>query len=202
MGYGTYERHDGRMGGYNVQAVCDLPGCDKVIDRGMSYLCGSAPDWDGEWSCGGCFCSDHLHMSHTDDGGQLCPNCSEAQKAALDSQVTALWDGVVWCLKVAGITSRDSLPDPPRRSYSSEWRPNPFDLIASEPEYEPDDFADMLKDEAGELYDMTEDLQTFVPEEFHGTPEWNALGALRYEMRESAKEASWKAADARKAAAA
>lgn len=202
MGYGTYERHDGRMGGYNVQAVCDLPGCDTIIDRGMSYLCGSSPDWDGDWTCGGCFCSDHLVFSHTDDAGQMCPDCSAAQKLALDSQAGALFDAVKWCLTAAGITTREELPDPPRRSYSSEWRPNPFDLIAEEPEYEdPQDFVRVLQDEAGELYDMTSDLQTFVPVELHSSPAYDAIGQLRQEMIESANEAAWKLRAARAEAA-
>lgn len=50
MGYGVYYR-DGRWAGYQVLAVCDLPGCDVLIDRGLGYRCED---------CELFFCSDHL----------------------------------------------------------------------------------------------------------------------------------------------
>ncbi len=49
---------DGRPIGYAVSATCDWPGCDFVIDRGLSYLCGEMHQ-DGE-SCNGYFCADHM----------------------------------------------------------------------------------------------------------------------------------------------
>jgi hypothetical protein len=29
--------------GYGVPAPCDLPGCDKEIDRGLAFVCGTEP---------------------------------------------------------------------------------------------------------------------------------------------------------------
>jgi len=59
MGYAVYEHraYNDRFGGYGVPALCDLPGCDEKIDRGLSYSCGNGPDN----TCGKYFCSKHLH---------------------------------------------------------------------------------------------------------------------------------------------
>lgn len=62
MGYAHYTLADGREAGYGVEAECDKPGCSKVIDRGMDYLCGENPHvWgsgDG-WGCGNYHCGPH-----------------------------------------------------------------------------------------------------------------------------------------------
>ncbi len=64
MGWG-YGIVNGREVGYGVEAVCDLDGCDEVIDRGLGYLCGTMHgDDDG---CMNYFCGVHLY-----DHG--CPN--------------------------------------------------------------------------------------------------------------------------------
>jgi hypothetical protein len=44
--------------GYGVPAVCDHPDCNEKIDRGLSYVCGSAP-LGGGLGCGLYFCSKH-----------------------------------------------------------------------------------------------------------------------------------------------
>lgn len=62
MGYGQYTRDiDGveRNLGYYVVARCDHPVCDKVIDRGLGYLCGRDPG-ETEVGCGRYFCGAHL----------------------------------------------------------------------------------------------------------------------------------------------
>lgn len=62
MGYGYYTLPDGREAGYTVDAVCDLPGCEEEIHRGLDYLCGENPSGrkdGGEWGCGLYFCPPH-----------------------------------------------------------------------------------------------------------------------------------------------
>lgn len=62
MGYAHYVLPDGREAGYGVDATCDRAGCSVEIDRGLGYVCGSAPDgWrdDDEPGCGQYFCRDH-----------------------------------------------------------------------------------------------------------------------------------------------
>lgn len=60
MGYGSYVLPDGREAGYHVEAVCDEPGCEEVIDRGLGHLCGDSPLGLGlNTGCGGYFCGEH-----------------------------------------------------------------------------------------------------------------------------------------------
>lgn len=49
--------------GYSVPAFCDAPGCSEVIDRGLSYVCGSEP-FGGEQGCGLYFCEAHQYCAH------------------------------------------------------------------------------------------------------------------------------------------
>lgn len=53
--------------GYGVPASCDHPNCRRVIDRGLSYVCGGEP-YGGEKGCGLYFCGKH-------GGGYLCARC-------------------------------------------------------------------------------------------------------------------------------
>ena len=60
---------DGRDIGYGISAVCDHPGCEKEIDRGLSYVCGDEHHGyfnDDEpvcyQGCGKYFCGDHQKM--------------------------------------------------------------------------------------------------------------------------------------------
>lgn len=66
-----YDRHWRRDIGYGVPAWCDHPGCEKVIDRGLAYVCGGQP-YGGEFGCGLYFCADHLYCGATE---QLCQRC-------------------------------------------------------------------------------------------------------------------------------
>jgi hypothetical protein len=66
--------HGGRDIGYGVPAVCDKPGCDAEIDRGLSYVCGGQP-YGGEVGCGLFFCDAHLFLGRSEDAPQLCPRC-------------------------------------------------------------------------------------------------------------------------------
>lgn len=60
--------------GYGVPAICDKPGCDTKIHRGLAFICGSAP-YGGEAGCALYFCFEHL--VHTNKHGeQLCNRCA------------------------------------------------------------------------------------------------------------------------------
>lgn len=67
-----YDTRWNRDIGYGVPAWCDFPGCGKVIDRGLSFVCGGEP-YGGEQGCGLYFCSYHLMVA---SGTQLCLKCS------------------------------------------------------------------------------------------------------------------------------
>jgi hypothetical protein len=54
--------------GYGVPAVCDFPGCDEAINRGLGYVCGGEP-YGGDRGCGLFFCSKHC--------GVLCERCTK-----------------------------------------------------------------------------------------------------------------------------
>ena len=62
--------------GYGVAAVCDHPGCDKKIDRGLAYACGGNY-FEDVYGCNGYFCEEHLTFAVLDDGScvSLCPQC-------------------------------------------------------------------------------------------------------------------------------
>ena len=63
--------------GYGVPAICDHPKCDKKIDRGLSYVCGSDP-YGGEYGCGLYFCGEHLIFKKphgSDRTIEVCSRC-------------------------------------------------------------------------------------------------------------------------------
>lgn len=72
----------GRDIGYAHAATCDHPGCDKVIDRGLSYACGGMHGED-EVSCEKYFCEEHLAyaVDSDDDLHNVCAECAELLKA-------------------------------------------------------------------------------------------------------------------------
>lgn len=67
--------------GYGVPAFCDHPGCGKVIDRGLSYVCGGEP-FGGFRGCGLYFCEDHLtlHLKLP----ALCDRCAPRRRKPFD----------------------------------------------------------------------------------------------------------------------
>jgi hypothetical protein len=81
MGYGYYVI-DGKECGYFVDAVCEAPGCEAEIDRGVAYACGGEP---GEFDdyCAGYFCHEHLVYTESDFGAnsQRCRPCAELIEA-------------------------------------------------------------------------------------------------------------------------
>lgn len=51
----------GKEAGYLVDAICEHPGCNVPIDRGIDYLCGSEPGDQRGTSCEGYFCLKHTY---------------------------------------------------------------------------------------------------------------------------------------------
>lgn len=83
MGYEVYEVGK-RFGGYGVPAICEHPGCNKEIDRGMAYACGGEPF--SELGCDRYFCGKHLeyHEFNTGYGSReglsVCKRCAQRKK--------------------------------------------------------------------------------------------------------------------------
>lgn len=75
---------EGRDIGYGVPAVCDQPGCNERIDRGLGYVCGYGEIWGGDEGCGLFFCMEH-------GGGSLCERCEADQPPFEPSPDTAEW---------------------------------------------------------------------------------------------------------------
>ena len=76
MGWGNCgEDSMGRPIGYNFEAICDHPGCDKEINRGLSYACGGMHG-EGTYSCEKYFCEPHLNHVKT-PSGELISICDE-----------------------------------------------------------------------------------------------------------------------------
>jgi len=68
-----YDDNRERDIGYGVPAVCDHPGCNGKIDRGLSYVCGE-PYGGGE-GCGLYFCYNHLVTFDN-----LCDRCRDGEE--------------------------------------------------------------------------------------------------------------------------
>lgn len=79
----------GRPIGYAHSGTCDHPGCDKPIDRGLTFACGGMHGNEDEkgWTdtcCEGYFCSEHLGIVGINRLGQeeylirICPSCEKA----------------------------------------------------------------------------------------------------------------------------
>jgi len=64
--------------GYGVPAICDHPGCDEEIDRGLAHVCGGEP-YGGELGCGLYFCGKHLYVGQGDP--QMCERCCDEEPA-------------------------------------------------------------------------------------------------------------------------
>jgi hypothetical protein len=66
----------GRPIGYAHAATCDHPGCNKEIDRGLSYACGGMHG-NTEIGCEKYFCEDHLEFTVEHDGSfdRVCQGC-------------------------------------------------------------------------------------------------------------------------------
>ena len=85
--------------GYGVPSICDFPKCNEVIDRGLSYVCGSEP-YGGEFGCGLYFCEEHVTYRKPHDSDrlvQLCPRCYRYRPAYNAKPDTKEW--IEWKLK-------------------------------------------------------------------------------------------------------
>lgn len=97
------EDSKGRPIGYAHSAVCDHPGCNKEIDRGLSYACGGMHGDCGGQACEKYFCTDHLfYVDHESMGydelsvGQLCPSCYEEAKNEIAGYIMSGDAKIVW----------------------------------------------------------------------------------------------------------
>jgi len=96
-----YDTNWGRDIGYGVPSICDYPKCNKEIDRGLSYVCGSDP-YGGEYGCGLFFCEEHFQWRKprgSDRLIQLCPRCMRYKPPYNSKPDTKEW--IEWKLKDA-----------------------------------------------------------------------------------------------------
>ena len=91
MGYGRYTI-GGKERGYMVPDVCNHPGCEEKIDRGLDYLC---------YRCEGYFCDAHLTVAFCEHdepvefdcfagkNSQCCLKCTEPDDQGWDCNCPA-----------------------------------------------------------------------------------------------------------------
>lgn len=74
MGWAIGTGAGGRDIGYAVPSYCDYPSCRRLIDRGVSYACGS---FRSDLGCGLYFCEHHLYYAVDADGdsAEFCDRC-------------------------------------------------------------------------------------------------------------------------------
>jgi len=83
MGWGDCgDDSKGRPIGYCYEAECDHDGCNKKIDRGLSYACGGTHG-EADCYCEKYFCSTHKRLAWSEDGENvlfkqdLCLKCAD-----------------------------------------------------------------------------------------------------------------------------
>lgn len=74
---------NGRPIGYAFDATCDHPGCNKEINRGLSYACGDSHG-ETEYGCEKYFCTDHISNVVT-NGDQYFNICGQCKKNLIDT---------------------------------------------------------------------------------------------------------------------
>lgn len=84
-----YDSNWKRDVGYGVPAICDHPGCNEEIDRGLAHVCADMEIFGGERGCGLYFCSDHQH--YTEKHSQLCIRCLRGNKPFNPKPDTQEW---------------------------------------------------------------------------------------------------------------
>jgi hypothetical protein len=77
--------------GYGVPSVCDHPGCNEEIDRGLAFVCGGEPH-GGDKGCGLFFCSKHRYFSKADDDPELCERCCDGKEPFEPTPDTEEWN--------------------------------------------------------------------------------------------------------------
>ncbi|WKW86104.1 hypothetical protein SEA_JONJAMES_130 [Gordonia Phage JonJames] len=101
MGWAVgFDSNWGRDIGYGVPSICDQPGCDERIDRGLAYVCGSDV-YGGEYGCGLFFCLDHLRYVVVEEEGPdgedlmgmpaVCDRCTWGKKPHTPTDDTREW---------------------------------------------------------------------------------------------------------------
>lgn len=96
-----YDKRLERWVGYGVPAICDHPGCNKEIHRGLSYVCGNDL-YGGSDGCGLHFCESHLETYYeinkeTQDeealfeGNQVCKACGTFKDSFTPKPDTEEW---------------------------------------------------------------------------------------------------------------
>lgn len=93
----------GRPIGYAHEAICDHPGCDQKIDRGLAYACGGMHGDLGGEACEKYFCGKHLFfVDHEAMGydqltsGQLCETCYNDAKEYIVNHIMNGDARIVW----------------------------------------------------------------------------------------------------------
>ena len=84
-----WDEHWQRDIGYGVPAICDYPGCNAEIDRGLSCVCGGEPH-GGEHGCGLYFCEKH-HPHCVGKRKELCERCFKHRKPFAAKPDSLLW---------------------------------------------------------------------------------------------------------------
>lgn len=82
MGWGDCgEDSQGRPIGYVHAATCDHEGCDKQIDRGLSYACGGMHG-ETEYGCEKYFCEEHKQNTLVEHGDyyNVCDQCAQVMR--------------------------------------------------------------------------------------------------------------------------
>ena len=86
-----YDSNWNRDIGYGVPSVCDHPGCQEEIHRGLAYVCGGEPR-GGDEGCGLFFCYDHLyHDALGVVSAQRCIACCKGEEAFSPKPDTKEW---------------------------------------------------------------------------------------------------------------
>lgn len=90
--------------GPEVPAVCEQPGCEAVIDRGITHVCGADPA-GGNGGCGLTFCGAHLRGPN-----QTCERCAAGEACYPAKAETPDWTD--WRLTGAAWAAwREANPD-------------------------------------------------------------------------------------------
>ena len=82
---------NGRPVGYGIDAVCDFPGCEKEIDRGLWYAC-AGMHGQQQYGCEKYFCEDHMSVAKkpTGEAFPLCFECMELYEMDDDGRILGL----------------------------------------------------------------------------------------------------------------
>lgn len=110
MGYAVYghRAYNDRFAGYGVPALCDFPGCDEKIHRGVSFACGNDPDA----TCGKYFCGKHLQY----EPSNLKIEDLEQWYKKADSEEETTWPRCPRCADEQWDT-----PEYPQKAELEEW---------------------------------------------------------------------------------